>query len=1535
MLDNNAEEINMLNIDICSINYRYNVEFPMLQINSDNNDWRTEAKNHYRTLRKNVQNKINRQEADDIKQAIEKRCAYIKTDPKKMLNSLLNRHRQTIVVDRLIKTDIDGESSLITDPDNINKEAASVFEKQFKKRNNKFDELNHNPKWELWHKIYKEKRDITPNEDIYLEINSKPTPEEWESTLSNCSNKSAPALSGIGYTIIKQLPDHLNECLRLLAHKCFTISKIPDSWKLSQIFPIPKPTDWQYNLSETRPILLIECIRKVIVRIMNNRLSNVFKQHEVLSKHNFAGLKGDCTNNPVQIMNNLIEDSNSNKKELWLALQDMRKAFDSVSLVSLRAALTRLSVPQDCTNFIIDLYENRRMSVITRYGTSDSFTAGDGIDQGESISPLMWRVFYDPLITHVQSTNLGYPIKSKWPSKTHMTALDDGINIAVLAYADDTVWVSNSKDNMDQIIKLTNQFFELNDIQINGKKSELLVFNQENPNTIHCITMGRDNTVIENAKNSQPVRYLGVFFTRSKQEQHIRNRARNIIKNTATTLANKKFTLAHIRYINNMVLIPQVNYITQTTLLTDSQGAHIHRPIITLAKRKSGLAITTENNIIFHEFMGNFRRLSEVHKEQQIQNFFKYINNDYQEITFLTTWMRIEDAQLAINSPTPIFKLDKNDIAKYSFRHNLAANIIQALTDHEFTLSTPLMEQRLTLSHTGTPLRIILERCFEKDDSIEEPTRKRLRKDLIKFSKVNIFTDHDVINHGSNEIFEWHPLTRIKEGRSIRGPTPTIYKLIQKLTQEENSTVQSISSTNLPPHKTFTIPSNSPFISLKTPTRDKRRKEWVSFRRFNNTYYGKISHKVGQDTQSLLCTITHWVKTEHSNAGELAPKDKLYLTECKGCEAFDCSDRDNDNKTTTCTTYAHVDQLTDIGQVIALNDNDKNQTLPHTRKMKPLTPFHMLENIRYMDQILNIPSHPLPSISLYNNRDEQLLRDNISEDAIFSQLHRILQLHQLEITEKGPDHIFEIFTDGSAKLIKHRDAHYNTTDMGIGWINVNNEDINFNCKIRNWPSSTRAELAAIWTALATIPESSTVRIMTDSQASIDAISSTTDTRLNTKEAYLTIQKYANPSLLRAIKTLINTKKLEIQLIKVRGHSGIRGNELADNMAEEGISGILLRLDNINHNNLENKTEINWRGFRLERPLRNFLKNYHKTINHFEWMQNRAIRDSVGVDINREVNIMASWLSINAYNNTNCLSLSDNQHLIFLLKLLNNLLPTNSLLNERNPNHNITCELCNLNTPETLEHILICDGLVDEREITFTLTKEAIIDPLDNLKENMGITKLKLNEIHNFIDDLWDADYSIKLDYIKGFYSQHIVNDLNKIVRSESNAIAILTIFTNNLQITFRKIMWNGRCDKVQEKPTHNSSQIYNKKEAHKTRSTKPKPTNVNNHDTDSQIQDNLGRIIVSTKDKRDLATKRTNYMFKNKIEHGTEPIHAIKKEGFKSVYAKVKKGLGTAFGKIKTWKNRNRVEVDKELHIAGNSDNRGLRVKKNRKNFIK
>ena len=93
-----------------------------------------------------------------------------------------------------------------------------------------------------------------------------------------------------------------------------------------QNIPISKKPQFDDNLNNTRPIILVEYSKKVYTKIFTNYLNKVLTTHPILNPHNYIALSGNLINNPIYILNNFIEDATCTKKQIWILSQNMSKA---------------------------------------------------------------------------------------------------------------------------------------------------------------------------------------------------------------------------------------------------------------------------------------------------------------------------------------------------------------------------------------------------------------------------------------------------------------------------------------------------------------------------------------------------------------------------------------------------------------------------------------------------------------------------------------------------------------------------------------------------------------------------------------------------------------------------------------------------------------------------------------------------------------------------------------------------------------------------------------------------------------------------------------------------------------------------------------------------------------------------------------------------------------------------------------------------------------------------------------------------------
>ena len=150
-----------------------------------------------------------------------------------------------------------------------------------------------------------------------------------------------------------------------------------------------------------RPISILEPLKKCLTKIFTQRLDNTITQHKLLSNLNFAATKNTSTHIPIQILHNTIEHYKLHKKEAWILFQDMSKAFDRINISRLQDTCKRIGIPPQSVNFITELHIQRQAQIITAFGLTSLVHIRSGIEQGETYSPLLWKIYYDPILSFI------------------------------------------------------------------------------------------------------------------------------------------------------------------------------------------------------------------------------------------------------------------------------------------------------------------------------------------------------------------------------------------------------------------------------------------------------------------------------------------------------------------------------------------------------------------------------------------------------------------------------------------------------------------------------------------------------------------------------------------------------------------------------------------------------------------------------------------------------------------------------------------------------------------------------------------------------------------------------------------------------------------------------------------------------------------------------------------------------------------------------------------------------------------------------
>ncbi|GBC15999.2 hypothetical protein RIR_jg42188.t1 [Rhizophagus irregularis DAOM 181602=DAOM 197198] len=421
-------------------------------------------------------------------------------------------------------------------------------------------------------------------------------------------NNKASGPSKISYEMIKHLSGEALDFSLLLANTCLSRGDIPADWREAVVYPIPKPHEFDAQLKNTRPITLLETVRKCVVKVVTNRLSNILADNKILQGGNFAGLPGGSTDAPIKMLDAIIHQhkhDSTDDQELWIVSQDISKAFDSMDLNMLKLALDRLHIPALLARFILNLFTRRNNKIITCHGDTAAYRVRVGIDQGEIISPLLWVIYLDPLLT-VLNQQARDPFILKSSALLNYSPLEFeqcSLPISHLTFMDDSTLIAFSKSGIEDRLSITAEFYTLNNVQANSAKYVLL--SSSSPSSKITFELS-PSFIVSNtflSLSSLPLntsfRFLGVWFSLSASSNFVLKQARSMVKDMAALLGPKKLLAQHVAYLYNAVLLPRLEFRLQTTLFSESTIHSIVKPMFSVLRRKAGLAATTPLPLLF------------------------------------------------------------------------------------------------------------------------------------------------------------------------------------------------------------------------------------------------------------------------------------------------------------------------------------------------------------------------------------------------------------------------------------------------------------------------------------------------------------------------------------------------------------------------------------------------------------------------------------------------------------------------------------------------------------------------------------------------------------------------------------------------------------------------------------------------------------------------------------------------------------------------------------------------------------------------
>ena len=231
----------------------------------------------------------------------------------------------------------------------------------------------------------------------------------------------------------------------------------------SIITPVPKPNTDPLTPLSYRPISLISIPCKIYADILNKRLTNWLETNDLLAEEQNGFRKERSCIDHLYTLTSLIRNRKIRKKQTFVCFIDAKKAFDSVNRDMLWYKLMKIGVTGSFLNAVKSLYDVTNSSVKLGTIMTDFFPVNSGVKQGCKISPTLFSVYINDLVSEINAHRAGVDI-------------DEELNIAILLYADDIALIAPDEDSLQAMLETVDSWCKRWRLTINTEKTKILHF---------------------------------------------------------------------------------------------------------------------------------------------------------------------------------------------------------------------------------------------------------------------------------------------------------------------------------------------------------------------------------------------------------------------------------------------------------------------------------------------------------------------------------------------------------------------------------------------------------------------------------------------------------------------------------------------------------------------------------------------------------------------------------------------------------------------------------------------------------------------------------------------------------------------------------------------------------------------------------------------------------------------------------------------------------------------------------------------------
>lgn len=371
--------------------------------------------------------------------------------------------------------------------------------------------------------------------------------------------------------------------VKSLMEKCTQAGYHPKPWRKAIAVALKKPNKPNYsNPRAYRLITLLECLSKVLERIIAKRLTFLAGKHNLIPTSQFGGRSNSSTNDAIITFVNDVQAAWNHSKVTTALTFDIKGYFNFVNHKRLLHELRKRRIPVEYVRWVASFLSQREAAICLDGIRGDMKPVQNGIPQGSPVSPILAAFYTAELIEKFQTD-------SPQEAGTAIPCPSAPTPINMIMYVDDgKIYVSsNSLETNVILIKLAYQEVErwLASAGLAADTSKREVMHYSRRPKYDCsppITFQDPDGITRTVSPQKYIRWLGVYFDQKLRfDQHAKllaSRGENAVAGL-TMLANtvRGLSQVHLRQLYISCIIPKILYDLKNTTMSPYENSDVAR----------------------------------------------------------------------------------------------------------------------------------------------------------------------------------------------------------------------------------------------------------------------------------------------------------------------------------------------------------------------------------------------------------------------------------------------------------------------------------------------------------------------------------------------------------------------------------------------------------------------------------------------------------------------------------------------------------------------------------------------------------------------------------------------------------------------------------------------------------------------------------------------------------------------------------------------------------------------------------------------